>query len=166
MATNIDFVVDSSGKGILPNAGSVRGNVPPTLFRNDTYDFRVRVVDVNTQVNTFTDSILSSPSFKIGIGEVDAKPTSGEFKLTLSGPVTSGNIPYNATTTQVLNAVSGIAGNVVVTTFGIESNAWLIQAATANTALSFGGVANTPIHPTRACTRSSWPLRTTETLWS
>jgi|694.fasta_scaffold73379_2 hypothetical protein len=143
MATNIDFVVDSSGKGILPNAGSVRGNVPPALFRNDSYDFRVRVVDVSPQTNTFTDSILSNPSFKVGIGEIDAKPTSGEFKLTLSGPVTSGNIPYNATTTQVLNAVSGIAGNVAVTTFGIESNAWVIQAATANTALSFGGVANT-----------------------
>lgn len=143
MATNIDFVVDSSGKGILPNAGSVRGNVPPTLFRNDSYDFRIRVVDVSPQTNTFTDSILSNPSFKVGIGEIDAKPTSGEFKLTLSGPVTSGNIPYNATTTQVLNAVSGIAGNVAVTTFGIEPNAWVIQAATANTALSFGGVANT-----------------------
>jgi cytoskeletal protein CcmA (bactofilin family) len=143
MATNIDFVVDSSGKGILPNAGSVRGNVAPTLFRNDSYDFRIRVVDVSPQTNTFTDSILSNPAFKVGIGEIDAKPTSGEFKLTLSGPVTSGNIPYNATTTQVLNAVSGIAGNVAVTTFGIESNAWVIQAATANTALSFGGVANT-----------------------
>ena len=143
MATNIDFVVDSSGKGILSNAGSVKGNILPTLFRNDTYDFRVRVVDVSPQINTFTDSILSNPSFKVGIGEIDAKPTSGEFKLTLSGPVTSGNIPYNATTTQVLNAVSGIAGNVVVTTFGVETNAWLIQAATANTALSFGGVANT-----------------------
>lgn len=143
MATNIDFVLDSSGKGILPNAGSVKGNVAPTLFRNDTYNTRVRVVDVFPQTGAFADSLLTAPSFKLGIGEVDAKPTSGDFRLTLAGPVTSGNIPYNATTTQVFNAVSGIAGNVTVTTFGVESNAWVIQAATANTALSFGGVAYT-----------------------
>lgn len=143
MATNIDFVLDSSGKGILPNAGSFKGNVAPTLFRNDTYNTRVRVVDVFPQTGAFADSLLTAPSFKLGIGEVDAKPTSGDFRLTLSGPVTSGNIPYNATTTQVFNAVSGIAGNVIVTTFGVESNAWVIQAATANTALSFGGVAYT-----------------------
>lgn len=143
MATNIDFVLDSSGKGILPNAGSVKGNVAPMLFRNDTYNTRVRVVDVFPQTGAFADSLLTAPSFKLGIGEVDAKPTSGDFRLTLAGPVTSGNIPYNATTTQVFNAVSGIAGNVTVTTFGVESNAWVIQAATANTALSFGGVAYT-----------------------
>lgn len=143
MATNIDFVLDSSGKGILPNAGSVKGNVAPTLFRNDTYNARVRVVDVFPQTGAFADSLLTAPSFKLGIGEVDAKPTSGDFRLTLAGPVTSGNIPYNATTTQVFNAVSGIAGNVTVTTFGVESNAWVIQAATANTALSFGGVSYT-----------------------
>lgn len=143
MATNIDFVLDSSGKGILSNAGSVQGNVAPILFRNDTYNMRVRVVDVVPQTGAFSDSLLATPSFKIGIGEIDAKPTSGDFRLTLSGPVTSGNIPHNATTTQVLNAVSGIAGNVTVTTFGVESNAWVIQAATANTALSFGGVAYT-----------------------
>lgn len=143
MATNIDFVLDSSGNGILPNAGSVKGNVAPTLFRNDTYNTRVRVVDVFPQTGAFADSLLTAPSFKLGIGEVDAKPTSGDFRLTLAGPVTSGNIPYNATTTQVFNAVSGIAGNVTVTTFGVESNAWVIQAATANTALSFGGVAYT-----------------------
>ena len=143
MATNIDFVLDSSGKGILPNAGSVKGNVAPTLFRNDTYNTRVRVVDVFPQTGAFADSLLTAPSFKLGIGEVDAKPTSGDFRLTLAGPVTSGNIPYNATTTQVFNAVSGIAGNVTVTTFGLASTAWVIQAATANTALSFGGVAYT-----------------------
>jgi hypothetical protein len=157
MATNIDFVLDSSGKGILPNAGSVRGNVAPTLFRNDTYNARVRVVDVFPQTGAFADSLLTAPSFKLGIGEVDAKPDSGSFKLTLAGPVTSGNIPYNATTTQVFNAVSAIAGNVTITTFGLESNAWVIQAATANTALSFGGSSYTlfPTSSVQISTRRS-----------
>ena len=143
MATNVDIFVDAAGTGIISNAGSVKGGVIPALFRNDVYNARIRVVDIDPQTGLFIDTVTTIPSLKLGIGEIDAKPTSGEFRLTLSGPVTSGNIPYNATTTQVLNAVSGIAGNVVVTTFGIESNAWVIQAATANTALSFGGVAYT-----------------------
>lgn len=141
MATNIDFNLDSKGNGLL-SGGSARASRIPVLYRNDVYDFRVRVVDQD-QFGNRADAVLSSPSFKVGIGGLDSTPTDGEFKLTLAGPVTSSAIPYNATTTQVLNAVSGIAGNVTVTTFGSEDSSWIITAATANTALSFGGVAYT-----------------------
>lgn len=141
MATNIDLNLDSKGSGLL-SGGSARTSRIPILYRNDVYDFRVRVLDQdNTGIRS--DATLSSPSFKLGIGGLDAIPTDGEFKLTLAGPVTSSAIPYNATTTQVFNAISGIAGNATVTTFGSEDSAWIITAATNNTALSFGGVAFT-----------------------
>lgn len=138
MSATLDFYLDSSGKGVV-NGGSVAAGAFPTFYRNDTYKVRVRVVD--TAVGS--DAVLSSPSFKLGIGEIDKAPSSGEFKLTLSGPVTSSAISYNATTTQIFNAVSAIAGAVNVTTYGSGGNGWVIQAATANTALSFGGVAFT-----------------------
>lgn len=141
MATNIDLNLDSKGSGLL-SGGSARTSRIPVLYRNDVYDFRVRVLDQdNTGIRS--DATLSSPSFKLGIGGLDAIPTDGEFKLTLAGPVTSSAIPYNATTTQVFNAISGIAGNATVTTFGSEDSAWIITAATSNTALSFGGVSFT-----------------------
>jgi len=141
MATNIDFNLDSKGNGLL-SGGSARASRIPTLYRNDVYDFRVRILDQDAG-GIRSDATLSSPAFKVGIGGLNSVPTDGEFRLTLSGPVTSSAIPYNATTTQVLNAVSGIAGNVTVTTFGSEDSSWIITAATNNTALSFGGVAYT-----------------------
>lgn len=141
MATNIDFNLDSKGNGIL-SGGSARASKIPTLFRNDIYDFRVRVLTQDNEGKR-SDATLNSPSFKLGIGDVNAIPTDGEFKLTLAGPVTSSAIPYNATTTQVFNAISAIVGAASVTTFGLEDSSWIITAATANTALSFGGVAYT-----------------------
>lgn len=141
MATNIDFNLDSKGNGIL-SGGSARASKIPTLFRNDVYDFRIRVLTQDNEGRR-SDASLSSPSFKLGIGDLSAIPTDGEFKLTLAGPVTSSVIPYNATTTQVFNAISAIAGAASVTTYGLEDSSWIITAATANTALSFGGVAYT-----------------------
>jgi hypothetical protein len=90
----------------------------------------------------YTDAVLSSPSFSLGIGNIDAVPTDGQFKLTTTTG-TSTAISFNATTAQVLSAVSGIAGNVSVTTYGSGGSSWIITAATANTALSFGGQAFT-----------------------
>ena len=141
MATNIDFNLDSKGNGIL-SGGSARASKIPTLFRNDIYDFRIRVLTQDNEGKR-SDATLNSPSFKLGIGDLNAIPTDGEFKLTLAGPVTSSAIPYNATTTQVFNAISAIAGAASVTTYGLEDSSWIITAATANTALSFGGVAYT-----------------------
>jgi hypothetical protein len=49
----------------------------------------------------------------------------------------------------VLSAVSAIAGNVSVATYGDSGSAWIITAATANTALSFGALPFT-LFPTSA----------------
>ena len=40
-----------------------------------------------------------------------AKPSTGQFRLTLSGPVTSSVIAYNAAPLDVYNAISAIAGS-------------------------------------------------------
>jgi len=139
MATTIDINLDRSGG--LVAGGSCPFGVLPKLTRNDQYLVRLRVLERNTN-GAYTDSVLSSPSFKMGIGSIGSEPTSGEFKLTI-GATTSSAISYNATTTQVLTAISGIAGNALVEVYGNSGSGWLITAATANTALSFGGASYT-----------------------
>lgn len=137
MSANIDLYVDSSGGGLI-GGGSAPGRNLPELTRNDVYNFRLRIQDAPIgQIPSDID--LTGTSLRLGIGEIDAEPTDGQFLLTRAGPVTSSAISFNATTIQVFNAISGIAGNVTVITYGLESNAWLITAATANTSLSFGG---------------------------
>jgi hypothetical protein len=89
------------------------------------------------------DLDTSGSSIKLGIGGIDADPTDGQFKLVLNS-VTSTAISFNATTTQVYNAISAIASaGVGVATYGNENFAYLITSATANTAMSFGGSAFT-----------------------
>jgi hypothetical protein len=89
------------------------------------------------------DLDLTGSSIKLGIGGIDADPTDGQFRLVLNS-ITSSAISFNATTTQVYNAISGIAGTGVgVTTYGNENFAYLITSATLNTAMSFGGSAFT-----------------------
>jgi hypothetical protein len=89
------------------------------------------------------DLDLTGSSIKLGIGGIDGDPTDGQFKLVLNS-VTSNAISFNATTTQVYNAISGIAGTGVgVTTYGNENFAYLITSPTLGTAMSFGGDAFT-----------------------
>ena len=145
MASNIDILLDKSG-GLLAG-GSAPYGVLPSFTRNDVYPFRIRVLERNAS-GAYTDAVLSSPSFSLGIGNIDSIPTDGQFKLTTTTG-TSNAISFNATTAQVLNAVSAIAGNVTVTTYGSSEGSWIITAATANTALSFGGLSFT-LFPTSA----------------
>lgn len=139
MATTIDINLDRSGGLVV--GGSCPFGVLPKLTRNDQYVVRLRVLERNAN-GAYTDAVLSSPSFKMGIGSLGDVPTSGEFKLTANSS-TSSAISYNATTTQVLNAISGIAGNALVEVYGNSGSGWLITAATANTSLSFGGASYT-----------------------
>jgi hypothetical protein len=138
MSANIDLYIDSSGGG-LQSGGSAQGANLPIFTRNDVYTFRLRILDI-TSTGTLTDADLTGASLKLGIGSIDLLPKDGEFQLTRPGPVTSSAISYNATTTQVFNAISGIAGQVTVATYGSAENSWLITAASNGTALSFGGV--------------------------
>ena len=139
MATTIDINLDRSGG--LVAGGSCPYGALPKLTRNDQYLVRLRVLERNLN-GAYTDAVLSSPSFKVGIGSLGDVPTSGEFKLTI-GATTSSAIAYNATTTQVFNAISGIVGSATVEVYGNSGSGWLITAATANTALSFGGASYT-----------------------
>jgi hypothetical protein len=139
MASNIDILLDKSS-GLLIG-GSAPAGVLPAFTRNDVYPFRLRVLERNVD-GSYTDAALSSPSFSLGIGNIDAVATDGQFKLTTTTG-TSTAISFNATTAQVLSAVSAIAGNVGVTTYGDTGSAWIITAATANTALSFGALSFT-----------------------
>jgi hypothetical protein len=135
MGSNLDLFLNEE-KPVLNLGGSFDGSFP-TLYRNDVTTVNLRV---QKNVNgTFIDSTLNSPTFSLGIGDLDKEPTAGEFKLFI-GAVTSTAIPYNATTTQVLNAVSGVVGSVSVATFGSDGSAWVITAVTNNTAMSFGGL--------------------------
>jgi len=137
MGQQIDLYLDT-GANALVAAGSVKNGVFPTLTRNDSYTLRVRL-QARDSSGLLRDIDTTGASLKLGIGYLDGKPTDGQFKLTTSTG-TSTAISFNATTSQVATAISAIAGNCTVTTYGSVTNgAWVITAVTANTALSFGG---------------------------
>ena len=142
MAQSLDLYIDVT-KGELLTGGSAVNGLLPTLTRNDSYNLRVRLRERDSG-GFLRDLNTSGIGIKLGIGGIEDKPTDGQFKLTL-GAVTSTAISFNATTTQVYNAISAIAGTGVnVATFGsITQGVYLITSATANTALSFGGDAFT-----------------------
>jgi hypothetical protein len=142
MAQSLDLYIDVS-KGELLSGGSAINGALPTLTRNDSYNLRVRLRERDSG-GFLRDLNTSGVAIKLGIGGIEDRPTDGQFKLTL-GAVTSTAISFNATTTQVYNAISAIAGTGVnVSTFGsITQGVYLITSATANTALSFGGDAFT-----------------------
>jgi len=141
MAQSLDLYIDTTN-GNLVAAGSARNGTLPTLTRNDSYNLRVRLQE-RDQGGFLRDLDTTGSSIKLGIGGVDGDPTDGQFKLVLNS-VTSNAISFNATTTQVYNAISGIAGaGVGVTTYGNEQFSYLITSATLNTAMSFGGSAFT-----------------------
>jgi len=137
MGQQIDLYLDT-GANALVAAGSVKNGVFPTLTRNDSYTLRVRL-QARDSSGLLRDIDTTGASLKLGIGYLDGKPTDGQFKLTTTTG-TSTAISFNATTAQVATAISAIAGNCTVTTYGSVTNgAWVITAVTANTALSFGG---------------------------
>lgn len=141
MAQSLDIYIDTTN-GNLVAAGSARNGTLPTLTRNDSYNLRVRLQERDTS-GFLRDLDTTGSSIKLGIGGIDGDPTDGQFKLVLNS-VTSNAISFNATTTQVYNAISAIASaGVGVATYGNENYAYLITSATLNTAMSFGGSAFT-----------------------
>jgi hypothetical protein len=141
MAQSLDIYIDTTN-GNLVAAGSARNGTLPTLTRNDSYNLRVRLQERDAE-GFLRDLDLTGSSIKLGIGGIDGDPTDGQFRLVLNS-ITSSAISFNATTTQVYNAISAIASSGVgVTTYGNENFAYLITSATLNTAMSFGGSAFT-----------------------
>jgi len=144
MAQNIDFFIDVTN-GTLVAAGSVKNGVLPTFTRNDTYNFRVRLQERDTN-NFLRDLDTTGASLKLGIGGIDDGPSDGQFKLVLNS-VTSNAISFNSTTSQVYTAISAIATGASVASYSSEPYSYLITSATANTAMSFGG-SNFTLFPT------------------
>ena len=141
MAQSLDIYIDVTN-GSLIARGAARQGALPILTRNDSYNLRVRLQERDSG-GFLRDLDTTGSSVKLGIGGIDADPTDGQFKLVLNS-VTSNAISFNATTTQVYNAISGIAGaGVSVTTYGQEQFAYLITSPTLGTAMSFGGSAFT-----------------------
>ena len=141
MAQSLDIYIDTTSGGLVA-AGSASNGRLPVLTRNDSYNLRVRLQERDSN-GFLRDLDTTGSSIKLGIGSIDGDPTDGQFKLVLNS-VTSTAISFNATTTQLYNAISGIAGTGVgVTTYGQELFAYLITSATLNTAMSFGGDAFT-----------------------
>ena len=141
MAQSLDLYIDTSS-GALVARGAAKNGTLPTLTRNDSYNLRLRLQE-RDQNGFLRDLDTAGSSLKLGIGGIDGDPTDGQFRLVLNS-ITSSAISFNATPLQVYNAISAIAGTgVTVTTYGAEQFAYLITAATVNTALSFGGSAFT-----------------------
>ena len=141
MAQSLDIYIDTTSGNLLA-AGSARNGTLPTLTRNDSYNLRVHLQERDTS-GFLRDLDTTGSSIKLGIGGIDGDPTDGQFKLVLNS-VTSSAISFNATTTQVYNAISAIASaGVGVATYGNENFSYLITSATLNTAMSFGGDAFT-----------------------
>lgn len=134
MASNIDLFLDAGGLG-LQSRGSGGAGTIPTLTRNDVYTFRLRIQSANIG-QTPSDIDLTGASLKLGIGNIDDPPNEGAYKLIING-VTSGEISYNATTTQIKNAVS--ANVATVSAYGSEELAFVLTATQPNNALVVSG---------------------------
>ena len=134
MASTLDLHIDAAARTLLP-AGSARSGSLPPLILNDAYTLRLRVRQ--PVGDAYQDLDLTGVTIRVGIGNIDAPPTAGSWKLGLSG-VTSGEIAYNATAVSVYNAISGLAGTACpVATYGSGGSAWVITTATAGSAASF-----------------------------
>lgn len=88
---------------------------------------------------TYYDTGVTAVTWTLNIGFPDLLPVRGEFRLG-TGAATGTAVSFNATTTQLLAAVSGALGPVHVTTFGSAITAgYIITAATANTSFPLLG---------------------------
>ena len=138
MAQSIDFYIDVTN-GTLVTAGAARNGSLPTFTRNDSYNFRVRLQERDTN-GFLRDLSTVDSSVKLGIGGIDDGPSDGAFKLVING-VTSSAITYSTNETTVASSIyTAVSNNVTtVTTYGNEPDAYILTATQPNTAMSFGG---------------------------
>lgn len=134
MSQTLDFYIDITNGNIVA-AGSGTNGILPSFTRNDSYTFRTRLQERDSE-GFLRDISTQGISVKVGVGEVDDGPSDGSFKLVING-VTSTAIPYNATAVCVYNAVSNNVSTV--TTYGSEAFSYILTASAPNTALSFSG---------------------------
>jgi len=129
MASTLDLYIDT-GTGELVQAGASAGGDLPTLTRNDSYTLRLRLLEKKAD-GTIGDIDATGATLKAAIGDIEAIPSDGDFKLICNG-ITSAAIAYNASAVSVFNAISNN-----VSTVSIYGNQYLLTATQPNTAMSF-----------------------------
>ena len=129
MASTLDLYIDT-GTGELVQAGASAGGDLPTLTRNDSYTLRLRLLEKKAD-GTLGDIDTAGATLKAAIGDIEAIPSDGDFKLICNG-ITSAAIPYNASAVSVYTAISNN-----VSTVSIYGNQYLLTATQPNTAMSF-----------------------------
>ena len=129
MASTLDLYIDT-GTGELVQAGASASGDLPTLTRNDSYTLRLRLLEKKAD-GTIGDIDTTGATLKAAIGDIEAIPSDGDFKLICNG-ITSAAIPYNASAVSVYNAISNN-----VSTVSIYGNQYLLTATQPNTAMSF-----------------------------
>ena len=138
MAQTIDFYIDATS-GQLVAAGSGSSGSLPAFTRNDVYKFRVRIQERDS-ANFLSDIDSTGTSVKIAIGNIDARPTQGQFRLVLNS-VTSSAITYSSDAATLASSIyTAVSNNVsTVAQFGSENDSFILTATGTNTAMSFGG---------------------------
>jgi len=129
MASTLDLYIDT-GTGELVQAGASEGGDLPTLTRNDSYTLRLRLLEKKAD-GTLGDIDTAGATLKAAIGDIEAIPSDGDFKLICNG-ITSSAISFNASAVSFFNAVSNN-----VSTVSIYGNQYLLTATQPNTAMSF-----------------------------
>lgn len=129
MASTLDLYIDTATGELLQAGASASGDLP-TLTRNDSYTLRLRLLEKKAD-GTIGDIDLTGATLKAAIGDIEAIPSDGDFKLICNG-ITSAAIPYNASAVSVYNAISNN-----VSTVSIYGDQYLLTATQPNTAMSF-----------------------------
>jgi hypothetical protein len=129
MASTLDLYIDT-GTGELVQAGASEGGDLPTLTRNDSYTLRLRLLEKKAD-GTLGDIDTTGATLKAAIGDIEAIPSDGDFKLICNG-ITSSAISFNASAVSVYTAISNN-----VSTVSIYGNQYLLTATQPNTAMSF-----------------------------
>jgi len=129
MASTLDLYIDT-GTGELVQAGASASGDLPTLTRNDSYTLRLRLLEKKAD-GTIGDIDTTGATLKAAIGDIEAIPSDGDFKLICNG-ITSSAISFNASAVSLFNAVSNN-----VSTVSIYGNQYLLTATQPNTAMSF-----------------------------
>lgn len=134
MSATLDISIDTGASEAIEGGSIIQGQLP-ILTKSDSYTLRLRLLEKN-QFGSYQDIDFSGASLKVGIGDIETRPSDGSFILYANG-TTSTAIPFNASPLQVYNAISNNVSTVLqygTLTYG----SYLLTASQPNTAMSFG----------------------------
>jgi len=108
------------------------GNRIPTFYYNEVNPFKI----ILSNQYGYTYAAAGPITFSLSIGQTNQSAKRGEWAIG-NGSVTGTAVSYNATSAQLVNALSAAFGAVRVTTYGNSTDdGYIITAATAGTALT------------------------------